>query len=51
MPVNTPIYDYLENRNKHNLFLTPVNEDEVIGIVKICETKTSTDYELCQKSN
>ena len=30
---------------KHNLFLTPVNEEEVIGVVKIWEIKTSTDYE------
>ena len=33
-------------RNKHNLFLlTPINEEEVIGVVKIWESKTSTDYE------
>ena len=43
--INVSIYDYLENRNKHNLFLTLVNEEEVIGVVKIWESKTSTDYE------
>ena len=34
--ITVPNYDYLENRNKHNLFLTPVNEEEVICVVKIC---------------
>ena len=45
VPANVSIYDYLENRNKHNLFLTPINEEEVIRVVKIWESKTSTDYE------
>ena len=35
----------LQFKAKHNLFLTPVNEEEVIGVVKIWESKTSTDYE------
>ena len=30
VPANVSIYDYLENINKHNLFLTPVKEEEVI---------------------
>ena len=30
VPANVSIYDYLNNRNKHNLFLTPVNKEEII---------------------
>ena len=44
-PTNVSIYDYLENRNSNNLFLTPVNEDEVIRAVNNWESKTSTDCE------
>ena len=35
------INDYLEDKN--SLFLSPISEDEVIGIIKTCNHKTSTD--------
>ena len=44
-PTNVSIYDYIENRNNEMLFLTPVNEEEVIRAVNIWERKTSTYYE------
>ena len=37
------IHDYLEDKNKNCMFLSPTTEDEVIGIVKTCKHKTSTD--------
>ena len=37
------IHDYLEDKNKNRVFLSPTSEDEVIGIVKTCKQKTSTD--------
>ena len=43
------IYDYLENRNNQTLFLTPVNEEEVIRALNIWESKTSRDYEDVKK--
>ena len=44
-PTNVSIYDYIENRNNQILFLTTVNEKEVIRAVNIWESKTSRDYE------
>ena len=35
--------DYLEDKNKNSMFLSPTTEDEAIGIVKTCKHKTSTD--------
>ena len=37
------IHDYLEDKNKNSMFLSSTSEDEVIGIVKTCKQKTSTD--------
>ena len=37
------IHDYLEDKNKNSMFLSPTTEDEVIGIVKTCKQKTSTE--------
>ena len=34
------IHDYLEDKNKNTMFLSPTSEDEVIGIVKTCKQKT-----------
>ena len=44
-PVNdeASIHDYLEDKNKNSMFLSPTSEDEVTGIVKTCKQKTSTD--------
>ena len=36
------IYDYLENKNNQNLFLTPVSEKEGIRIVYTWESKICT---------
>jgi len=40
VPANIIIYD----RYNHNLFLTPASEEEVMGVVTLCESKTSTHY-------
>ena len=45
VPANVTIYDYLKHRNNPDLFLTPVSEEGVIGVVRLWESKTSTDYE------
>ena len=45
VPANIIIYDYLKHRYNHNLFLTPVSEEEVVGVVILCESTTSTHYE------
>ena len=37
------INDYLEDKNKTSLFLSPISEDEVIGIIKTCNHNTSTE--------
>ena len=31
---NVTIYDYVKHMNNHNLFLTPVIEEDVIGVVR-----------------
>ena len=36
------IHDYLEDKNKNSMFLSPTTEDDVIGIFKTCKHKTST---------
>ena len=35
-PANVSIYDYMGNRNEHSIFLTPVDEEEVIRTVQNC---------------
>ena len=43
-PLNgTSIHDYLDNKNTQSMFLSPVTEEEVVGIVRTCNSKTSTD--------
>ena len=37
------IHDYLKDKDKNSMFLSPTSEDEVTGIVKTCKQKTSTD--------
>ena len=40
----TSIHDYLDNKNAHfSMFLSPVTEEEVVSIVRTCNSKTSTD--------
>ena len=36
-------YDYLTSRNKKSMFLSPIDECEVISGVNGCKSKTSTD--------
>ena len=45
VPANVTISDYLKHRNNQNLLLTPISEEEVIGVVRLWESETSTDYE------
>ena len=43
-PLNgTSIHDYFDNKNTQSMFLSPVTEEEVVGIVRTCNSKTSTD--------
>ena len=42
-PTKTSVYDYLTSRNKKSLFLSPIDEREVISVVNGCKSKTSTD--------
>ena len=39
----TSIHDYLDNENAQSMFLSPVTEEEVVSIVRTCNSKTSTD--------
>ena len=39
----TSIHDYLDNKNAQSMFLNPVTEEEVVSIVRTCNSKTSTD--------
>ncbi len=39
----TSIQDHLDNKNAQRMFLSPVNEEEVVSIVRTCNSKTSTD--------
>ena len=45
-PANISIYDYMGDRNERNIFLSPVNEDEVIRVVRMCANKNSSDAGL-----
>ena len=42
-PTKTFVYDYLTSRNKESMFLSPIDECEVISVVNGCKSKTSTD--------
>jgi len=40
------VHDYLISRNKKSMFLSPVDECEVISVVNGCKSKTSTDCDV-----
>ena len=42
-PANISIYDYMGDRNERNIFISPVNEHEVIRVVRMCANKNSSD--------
>ena len=42
-PSKISVYDYLTSRNKKSMFLSPIDEYEVIYIKKTCKSKTSID--------
>ena len=39
------IYDYMGQQNLNSMFINPVNEAEVIHIIKLCNPKDSMDYD------
>ena len=39
------IYDYMDQQNLNSMFINPVNETEVIRIIKLCKPKDSMDYD------
>ena len=39
------IYDYMGQQNLNSMFISPVNEAEVIRIIKLCKPKDSMDYD------
>ena len=41
-PAGAPVFDYLKNRNDNSMFLSPVDENEVIRVVERCKNKSST---------
>ena len=43
IPTKTSVYDYLISRNNKSMFLSPIDECEVISVVNGCKSKTSTD--------
>ena len=42
-PAGASIFDYLKNQNDNSMFLSPVDENEVIRVVESCKNKSSTD--------
>ena len=44
-PAGASVFDYLKNRNDNSMFLSPVDEKEVIRVVESCKNKSSTDAE------
>ena len=38
------IYDYMGQQHLNSMFINPVNEAEVIRIIKLCKPKYSMDY-------
>ena len=39
------VYDYMGQPNLNSMFINPVNEAEVIRIIKLCKPKDSMDYD------
>ena len=39
------VYDYMGQQNLNSMFINPVNEAEVIRIIKLCKPKDSMDYD------
>ena len=39
------IYDYMGQQNLNSMFINPVNEAELIRIIKVCKPKDSMDYD------
>ena len=39
------IYDYMGQQNLNSMFINPVNEAEVIRIIKLCKPKDAMDYD------
>ena len=39
------IYDYMDQQNLNSMFTNPVNEAEVIRIIKLCRLNDSMDYD------
>ena len=39
------IYDYMDQQNLNSMSSNPVNEAEVIRIIKLCKPKDSMDYD------
>ena len=39
------VTDYITNRNKNTIFLTPVTEQEILGIVRLFKNKHSCGYD------
>ena len=39
------IYDYMSQQNLNSMFINPVNEVEVIHLIKLCKPKYSMDYD------
>ena len=39
------IYDYVGQQNLNSMFINPVNEAEVVRIIKLCKPKVSRDYD------
>ena len=44
-PAGASVFDYLKNRSDNCMFLSPVDENEVIRVVESCKNKSSTDAE------
>ena len=39
------VYDYMGQQHLNSMFINPVNEAEVIRIIKLCKPKDSMDYD------
>ena len=39
------IYDYRGQQNRNSMFINPINEAEVIRIIKLCKPKDLMDYD------
>ena len=43
--LSASVYDYMGQPNLNSMFINPVNEAEVIRIIKLCKPKDSMDYD------